>query len=518
MYLTEEQKKLYAQVQQLYKQIEEKSKDKFFPREKLVEATKQIELILKSIEANQFYFYQPLPNLLSFHESHLRERLVIGGNRSGKTHSGCWEALAFALDVERFKKLPPKKGGKRIGWIVSISNEVQRDIIQEKFKLLVPPNSFSKIVKRDTARDFWDIIYFKNGNEIHFKTAEQKRRKFQGASIDWAWIDEEIPEDIFHEIKMRLVDRDGYLWLTLTPLEGYTYISEYREIAEEYPDSVGIWEIDTRENYYIPQDALERITYGMTEEERLIRLTGSGSKDRERVYPPLGSKAFYTKHEDLYINKEKDIIIAALDVGMNDPTALLVAKVDNNNNVIIFDEYYERGKLLPQACREVGMKLKDYKNLLYLVIDVSVLRRDPNTGKSYYDVIRESFREVGLYNVNILMSGRNNSIFTGINIVQQYIDNTMRHKGREMLIVSDALKWFQYEAKRYRWKDIGGSKAVADHLMDALRYLLERKPKPFMDRDTQKELISNKPRATWRRNRHALNKRDLRIRDKYTKY
>ena len=500
--------KYIEKLRNLQERLKDKSKDPTYPRHELVEIAYAIETIYESLDLNQFYFYEPLPKLKSFHESYKRERLIIGGNRSGKTHAGCWEVLACALNFNKYKNIFKdwKGSKKKVGWIVSISNEVQRDIVQDKLQLLMPPNEVSHIVKRDSGRDFWDIIYFKNGNELHFKTAEQNRRKFQGASIDFCWIDEEIPEDIFNEVKMRLLDKNGYLWITLTPLEGYSYIEDYREKVERYPDKIGIWELDTRENYYLNEETIDRITFGMTEEEKLIRLTGSGNKESERVYPPLARSDFYIPRKDIYINPDTDVTIAGLDLGVNDPTAMLVAKIDNLNNVIIFDEYYETGKLIPQAGREIGMKLKPLKNFLYLVIDVSVLRRDPITGKSYLEILRQALGEVGITNINILMSGKEKSIFTGISIVHQYLDNTLRHRGREMLLVSDKCQKLLWEARRYKWKDIGKAKGSADHLLDALRYMLERRPKPYMEDYVKREIINDKPRAFWRRNRSTIKK------------
>ena len=50
---------------------------------------------------------------------------------------------------------------------------------------------------------------FGNHSKIWFKSCEAGREKFQGSSLDFVWFDEEPPEDIYNECKMRVLDKNG---------------------------------------------------------------------------------------------------------------------------------------------------------------------------------------------------------------------------------------------------------------------------------------------------------------------
>ena len=68
-----------------------------------------------------------------------------------------------------------------------------------------------------------DQIFVKNVfggvSVIGFKSVDQGREKFQGASLDYVWFDEEPPLDIYEECKMRVIDRCGEIYGTMTPLK-----------------------------------------------------------------------------------------------------------------------------------------------------------------------------------------------------------------------------------------------------------------------------------------------------------
>ncbi len=79
---------------------------------------------------------------------------------------------------------------------------------------------------------------FGGTSKVAFKSCDQGREKFQGASLDFVWFDEEPPKDVYDECRMRVIDRVGDIWGTMTPLKGLTWV--YDEI---YLNSAGDNEI-----------------------------------------------------------------------------------------------------------------------------------------------------------------------------------------------------------------------------------------------------------------------------------
>lgn len=63
-----------------------------------------------------------------FHRTNLKNRWVFGGNRSGKSQCGAVEVVWRARGNHPFLPNVPDS----IGWVVSLSGQVQRDVAQQK--------------------------------------------------------------------------------------------------------------------------------------------------------------------------------------------------------------------------------------------------------------------------------------------------------------------------------------------------------------------------------------------------
>lgn len=166
---------------------------------------------------------------LEFHKSSKRNRWVFGGNRSGKTECGAVETVWLARGIHPYRE--NKKD--MFGWVVSLSTKVQKEVAQEKILKYLDKEYISEIImntgkKSSPEYGVIDTIVVKNSfggfSKISFKSCEEGREKFQGTSLDFVWFDEEPPEDIYNECKMRVLDKCGDIFGTMTPLKGQTYI------------------------------------------------------------------------------------------------------------------------------------------------------------------------------------------------------------------------------------------------------------------------------------------------------
>ncbi len=168
---------------------------------------------------------------LEFHRCAKRNRWILGGNRSGKTEAGSVESLWMALGRHPFRK-----NKKNItGWVVSVSYEVQREVAQNKILHYLSPSCIEDITMKSGSKGsprsgIIDTIAVRNifggVSRIVFKSADQGREKFQGASVDFVWFDEEPPQDIYQECRMRIMDTKGDIFGTMTPLKGLTFVYE----------------------------------------------------------------------------------------------------------------------------------------------------------------------------------------------------------------------------------------------------------------------------------------------------
>ena len=94
--------------------------------------------------------------------------------------------------------------------------------------------------------------------------------KFQGAKIDFCWIDEEPKRtELFSEMEARLVDRKGIFWITATPVRGTAWLKALSERADVFKTFAGM-----RENPYLPLDEVEKYALTLPEDERDVRIEG----------------------------------------------------------------------------------------------------------------------------------------------------------------------------------------------------------------------------------------------------
>ena len=134
---------------------------------------------------------------IAFHKCKKRNRWVFGGNRSGKTECGAVECVYMARGVHPYRK----NRREVFGWVVSLTQRVQRDVAQKKILHYLAPEWIDDIVmlsgKKGSDAGIVDQIRVKNVfggiSVIGFKSCDQGREKFQGASLDFVWFDESRP-------------------------------------------------------------------------------------------------------------------------------------------------------------------------------------------------------------------------------------------------------------------------------------------------------------------------------------
>ncbi len=133
-----------------------------------------------------------------------------------------------------------------------------------------------------------DYILIKNvfggTSKISFKSCDQGREKFQGASLDFVWFDEEPPKDIYDECRMRVVDRKGELWGTMTPLKGLTWV--YDEIYLNSSQDEEIWHehVEWADNPFLDSEEVKNLSKCMDEESLSSRRYGRFSEAEGIVY------------------------------------------------------------------------------------------------------------------------------------------------------------------------------------------------------------------------------------------
>ncbi len=271
---------------------------------------------------------------LAFHKCKKRNRWVFGGNRSGKTECGAVESVYMARGAHPFRE----NRKDTVGWVVSLSAQVQRDVAQKKILRYLRRDWIEDIVMLSGRKDspesgVIDFIRVKNvfggSSVIGFKSCDQGREKFQGASLDYVWFDEEPPEDIYMECRMRVMDRRGDVFGTMTPLKGLTFA--YREIFLNRRNDPEVWYefMEWTDNPYLSKSEIALMENCMDEAELQARKYGRFAASKGLVYPEFDERIHVI--EPFEVPKEWQDIIS-IDPGLNNPLAAHWYAVDFDDN------------------------------------------------------------------------------------------------------------------------------------------------------------------------------------------
>ena len=274
---------------------------------------------------------------LAFHRCPKRNRWVFGGNRSGKTECGAVESVYFARGVH-----PYRENRKDVcGWVVSLSQQVQRDVAQKKILRYLRRDWIEEIVMLSGRKDspesgVIDFIRVKNVfggvSVIGFKSCDQGREKFQGTSLDFVWFDEEPPEDIYIECRMRVLDKKGDIFATMTPLKGLTFV--YNEIFLNRKNDPEVWYefIDWSDNPYLDAEEVQMLEGCLDEKALQSRKYGKFGASDGLVYPEFDENVHVIPPFDLPKEWQDTI---SIDPGLNNPLSAHWYAVDFDDNVYV---------------------------------------------------------------------------------------------------------------------------------------------------------------------------------------
>ena len=433
---------------------------------------------------------------LAFHKCKKRNRWVFGGNRSGKTECGAVEAVWLARGVH-----PYKKNRKNVfGWVVSLTQQVQRDVAQKKILHYLRPDQIADIVmvsgrKDNPAAGIVDQIVVKNAfggtSVIGFKSCDQGRERFQGSSLDFVWFDEEPPRDIYEECRMRVIDREGEIFGTMTPLKGLTFV--YEEIYLNRSRDPDVWYefMEWADNPFLSKKEIARLSATMSDDTLQSRRYGRFASREGLVYPEFDERVHVIEPFSVPPAWQENI---SIDPGLKNPLSAHWYAVDHDGNVYVVAEHYAAGQDInyhARAILEMSEKLgwkRDAKGRVSALIDSAAGARTLASSKS----VTELFYERG-----ILADPRvEKDVFAGIERVKLYLD---RKNGLPDLYIFSGCVNMIREFKSYFWGSGESPVKRDDHAMDELRYFLMSRPRPAAIEESEKsEVLRDKERRIRR--------------------
>ena len=407
---------------------------------------------------------------MAFHKCDKKIRFVFGGNRSGKTECGAVEAIWRARGIH-----PYAKNRKNVdGWVVSVTYEVQRDVAQKKILSYLPKSWIEEIVMSSGKKGapeygIIDHIVIRNVfgglSSIGFKSLDQGREKFQGASLDFVWFDEEPDKDVYEECVMRVLDRCGDVWCTMTPLKGLTWV--YEDIYMSDDPDVWYTTMDWSDNPYLDTAETSRLERLMSKEELETRKSGKFKASSGLVYPDFDEEVHVI--EPFEVPSEWYDTVS-IDPGLHNPLSAHFYCTDYDGNIYVIAEHYEAEQDIDyHATRilEIAGNLgwpTDEKGRIRALIDSASTQKTLASTKS----VAELFYERGI----LVNTKVDKDMWSGVARVR-----SLFHMRPARIFIFKTCANLIREIKSYRYADGDRPKKCDDHALDELRYYVMSKPR-----------------------------------------
>ncbi len=425
----------------------------------------------RALFQESFKGYIPHPKQASFHKAgkSARQRLFLAGNRTGKTLCAAVEVSMHLTGI-----YPPWWQGYRYDhpvdvWVASNTAQTTKNILQEEKYIgkdggelgYIPKHLIERMTRLNGIADGIDTVYVKHRSgglsTLAFKSYDQGRTKFQGTKKHIIHFDEEPPYPVYTEALMRIMgvgDHYGMILLTMTPLMGMTpLLQSFMEDvhAETIQDSKFYIQASWQDNPHLhAKEILEtKKSFPAHEQEA-----------REKGIPSLGSGMIYPVSEEMLFIEPRPIAshwarVYGMDFGWSNPTAVLFAAHDRDNDVVyIYGEYAQKERtpeqhafaLLKKGCAKMSG-----------VYDPAGDHASQKDGES----LVELYRQAGLKYLN----KADNAKEKGLMSVLQYMQNGQ-------LKIFNTLTKTRSELRGYT-RDLEGRPIKRnDHLMDCLRYII----------------------------------------------
>lgn len=426
-------------------------------------------------------FFKPHPKQVEWftalNDYKVKTVLFQAGNRAGKTSVALASVVALALGYYPWLSKTDKQTGEvsyirtrfrppiRIRCCGEDQGHHLREILVPRLREMLPPEAVASTRKNGAGLDAYWIL--KNGSSFEFMSYEQETDIFEGWDGHVVWFDEPPPRDKFVALKRGLVDHDGIMLLTFTPLKE-PWI--YDELVMNPDPSIRLITADTRDNPYLPPQAVNEFERVLSVEERTSRIKGGWLFLQGLVYKEFDRNRHII--EPMPKIPPDYSAYVAIDTHPRTEQALLFVVVDEKERVFVVEEKFSFGT--PQEVADWIVEFHEKRHKLDgALIDPSA-QGDRNRGDTTFDLI-----ERRLSQASIPLELGSKDLSGGILKVK---DALCSRNGQPSLFVYSTCKRLIYEFGRYiwdEWRDVGTKTAKQrprdkdDHMLENLRRLIQ---------------------------------------------
>lgn len=390
---------------------------------------------------------------------------MLGGNRSGKSEGAAMTDIVWALgrDHPDSQAWAARNGidiscvqpGPGLVYNGAPTGNDSRRYVRPKIRKYCPEGTTYRSWGSDNEAE----ATLPNGGRIVCKTVKQGREGWQGDACHYVRFDEE-PSDgaVVREAMARLIDFDGKICFSMTPLNGWTDLLE-SHVRTPDPDVRVRW-LHGEDNPHIPNEALNRILSKFGAHERDARLRGE--------IVALEGRVFTDWRRDMHVIPSQPIPddwlrFVGWDFGTRNPTAVVWMAHDPKDDVVhVYRLHYEADRTLAWHA-ERFTKLSEGEAIEFVCADSA------DRGA------RLSLVQEGI--TTVASRKGPNSIRDGINTIAARLAPDA--EGRPHLVIHECCTELIKEIESYRWDTTKKKGDMADaplkkqdHAIDAMRYAL----------------------------------------------
>ena len=441
--------------------------------ERAVEIARELE---RRKSTNRLFDYKPYDYQKKFHNSNATQKLLMAGNRVGKSLCGAME-----MAIHLTGKYPDWWEGRKFGRPIraragGVSNETTRDVCQKELvgqpddpsargTGSIPIDDIGETVRKagvPNAMNSLVVRHITGGwSRLGFKAYEMGKEKWMGEQVDVIWLDEEPPSSIYSQALTRTADRGGNVYLTFTPEQGMTaiiaqFINDIKKGQEMIQAS---WD----DAPHMTRSIRDQILQALPPHER---------KMREKGIPQLGSGLVFPIVEEEILCDPIDIPnhwprLCGIDFGWDHPTACVWIAWDRDvDTVYVYDSYSMRQETIPVHASAINARGK----WISVIWPQDGRQADKGSGKN----LTEQYKKEGVnmchdWFTNPPQQGMKDG--TGGNSVEAGIMEMLtRMQTKRLKIFKNQSKMLE-ELRMYHRKD-GKIVPINDDLISAMRYCI----------------------------------------------
>ena len=442
--------------------------------ETLAQAIKIAKELERRKATNRIDDYSPYDYQKKFHNTLAQQRLLMAGNRVGKSFCGAMEVAYHATG-----KYPSWWAGKRFNrpvrcWAGGVSNETTRDVCQKelvgqpddptaKGTGSIPLDDIGTTVRKAGVPNAINSVVVKHTtggySRIGFKAYEMGKEKWMGESVDVIWLDEEPPQGIYSQALTRTADKGGIVFMTFTPEQGMT--ETVAQFVNNIKDGQALIQATWDDAPHMTGEIRKQILEALPPHER---------KMREKGIPVLGSGLVFPLPEEDLLCDPIDIPdhwprLCGIDFGWDHPTAVTWIAWDRDSDVVyVYDSYSLRQETVPVHSSAINARGK----WIPVIWPMDGRQADKGSGKNLTEQYRkESVNMLREHFSNPPSQGMKEG--TGGNSVEAGIQQMLtRFQTKRLKIFKNQGKLLE-ELRMYHRKD-GKIVPIHDDVISALRY------------------------------------------------